>query len=34
MIEEYGLEGVKTYALDILSDERGFFSEALRKDWG
>jgi len=29
----YGLEGVQTYDVRILPDERGFFSEALRKDW-
>ncbi len=33
MIKEYPLEGVKTYQLNILPDERGFFIEALRNDW-
>ena len=33
MIKEYPLEGVRTYSLDILHDERGFFAEALRQDW-
>lgn len=27
------MHGVKTYDIKILPDERGFFSEALRKDW-
>lgn len=33
-VREYDLPGVKTYDLRILPDERGFFAEALRKDWG
>jgi len=33
MIEEYSLEGVRTYQINILPDERGFFSEVLRQDW-
>ncbi|MFC2067690.1 dTDP-4-dehydrorhamnose 3,5-epimerase family protein [Chloroflexota bacterium] len=33
MTEEYFLEGVRTYELNILPDERGFFAEALRRDW-
>lgn len=32
-MKEYSLKGVKTYELNILPDERGFFAEALRKDW-
>lgn len=32
-MKEYPLKGVKTYQLKILPDERGFFAEALRKDW-
>ncbi len=32
-IKEYGLPGVRAYDLRIIPDERGFFSEALRKDW-
>lgn len=32
-IKEYALPGVKTYDLNIIPDERGFFSEALRQDW-
>jgi len=32
-VKEYELSGVKTYDLKIFPDERGFFSEALRKDW-
>ena len=31
--KEYDLPGVKTYGLNLIPDERGFFSEALRKDW-
>ena len=33
MIKEYALGGVRTYELNILPDERGFFSEALKQDW-
>ena len=33
MIKEYPLEGVKTYMLNIIPDERGFFAEAFREDW-
>lgn len=33
MLREYALEGVKTYDVNLLPDERGFFSEALRQDW-
>jgi dTDP-4-dehydrorhamnose 3,5-epimerase len=32
-LKEYALEGVKTYEIKMLPDERGFFSEALRTDW-
>ena len=32
-MKEYPLKGVKTNELNILPDERGFFSEALRQDW-
>ncbi len=32
-MKEYALKGVKTYEVKILSDERGFFAEALRADW-
>jgi len=32
-MKEYVLKGVKTYEINILPDERGFFSEALRTDW-
>jgi len=32
-VKEYDLPGVKNYDLRIFPDERGFFSEALRKDW-
>ena len=27
------LPGVRTYDLKILPDERGFFTEAFRRDW-
>lgn len=30
---EYHLEGVKVRELRVMTDERGFVSEALRKDW-
>ena len=33
MITEYSLEGVRTYQITVLPDERGFFSEVLRQDW-
>jgi len=33
MMKEYPLEGVRTYELNILPDERGFLVEALRQDW-
>jgi len=32
-MKEYPLEGVRTYELKVLPDERGFFAEALRLDW-
>ena len=32
-MREYSLKGVKTFKLNTLPDERGFFAEALRKDW-
>ncbi|WP_287588890.1 dTDP-4-dehydrorhamnose 3,5-epimerase family protein [Candidatus Borrarchaeum sp.] len=32
-VKECELPGVRTYDLRIIPDERGFFSEALRKDW-
>jgi dTDP-4-dehydrorhamnose 3,5-epimerase len=32
-VREYDLPGVKSYDLKVIPDERGFFSEALRKDW-
>jgi dTDP-4-dehydrorhamnose 3,5-epimerase len=32
-MKEHPLKGVKTYELNILPDERGFFAQALRKDW-
>lgn len=33
MIKEYPLPGVKTFEINLLPDERGFFAEALRQDW-
>ena len=32
-MKEHPLKGVKTYELNILPDERGFFAEALRRNW-
>ena len=32
-MKEYSLKGVRTCPINILPDERGFFSEALRTDW-
>ena len=32
-MKEYALNGVRTYEINVLPDERGFFSEALRADW-
>ena len=32
-VKEYELPGVKVYELNRLPDERGFFMEALRRDW-
>jgi len=33
MIKEYQLEGIKCHEINVLPDERGFFAEALRRDW-
>lgn len=33
MTKEYPMQGIRTYELNILPDERGFFAEALRQDW-
>ena len=33
MTKEHSLEGIRSYELNILPDERGFFTEALRQDW-
>jgi dTDP-4-dehydrorhamnose 3,5-epimerase len=32
-IKEYELPGVRSYDLRLITDERGFFSEAVRRDW-
>jgi dTDP-4-dehydrorhamnose 3,5-epimerase len=32
-MKEYALNGVKTYEIKLLPDERGFFAEAFRQDW-
>lgn len=32
-IKEYELPGVRSYDLRLIPDERGFFSEAVRRDW-
>ena len=33
MIKEYPLVGIRTYDINLIPDERGFFAEALRQDW-
>ncbi len=33
-VKEYKLPGVRVYDLKVLPDERGFFTEAFRRDWG
>ncbi len=33
MVKDYPLDGVRTYELRLLPDERGFFVEVLRQDW-
>jgi dTDP-4-dehydrorhamnose 3,5-epimerase len=33
MLKEYPLPGIKTYEINLLPDERGFFTEVLRQDW-
>ena len=33
MMQDYPLEGVRTYKLEPLADERGSFVEILRQDW-
>jgi dTDP-4-dehydrorhamnose 3,5-epimerase len=33
LIKDYPLKGVRTYDLNLIPDERGFFSEVLRNDW-
>lgn len=32
-MKEYQLKGVRTYEVNIIPDERGFFAEAFRQDW-
>lgn len=32
-MKEYPLKGVKLYEINYITDERGFFAEALRQDW-
>lgn len=32
-MKEHSLEGIRSYELNILPDERGFFAEVLRQDW-
>ena len=32
-MKNYNLDGVRTYEINLLPDERGFFAEALRIDW-
>jgi dTDP-4-dehydrorhamnose 3,5-epimerase len=33
-VKEYDLLGIKTYDLMVIPDERGFFAEAMKRDWG
>jgi dTDP-4-dehydrorhamnose 3,5-epimerase len=33
MMKAYPLEGLRTYDINLLPDERGFFAEAVRRDW-
>jgi len=32
-MKEYPLPGIKTYEINLIPDERGFFAETLRQDW-
>ncbi len=32
-MKEYPLAGIRTYEINVMPDERGFFSEVLRQDW-
>ena len=32
-VKGYDLPGIRTYDLRMLPDERGFFAEAMRRDW-
>ena len=34
MIKEYALEGLRSKEVTVIPDERGFFAEAMRHDWG
>jgi dTDP-4-dehydrorhamnose 3,5-epimerase len=34
MSDEFSLPGIRTKDINVLPDERGFFSEILRNDWG
>ena len=33
-MKEYPLKGVKVQEINVIPDERGFFAEAFRQDWG
>ena len=33
MIKKFDLEGVRTYDVNLMPDERGLFGEVLRQDW-
>jgi dTDP-4-dehydrorhamnose 3,5-epimerase len=33
VIKEYSLEGIRSRQIDLLTDERGLFAEAIRSDW-
>jgi dTDP-4-dehydrorhamnose 3,5-epimerase len=32
-MKEYDLKGVRTNEINVIPDERGFFTEAMRQDW-
>jgi dTDP-4-dehydrorhamnose 3,5-epimerase len=32
-MKEYPLPGVRSYEINLIPDERGFFAEAIRQDW-
>jgi dTDP-4-dehydrorhamnose 3,5-epimerase len=32
-MKEYPLPGIRSYEINLIPDERGFFAEAIRQDW-